>query len=180
MPHSRTVQITHWIHTLCVVALVVSGIGIVLAHPRFYWGEDGYFDTGAAFALPIAVNKQHTSWGRGLHFFAAWAVVLNGLVYVGWGMLTKHFQLRAYAGLQKWTYWIVVFGLFPLVILTGLTMSPGFTTAAPWLFSMFGGRQSARTIHFLVSDVLVLFTIGHVAMVIRAGFRDKMRTMIAV
>ena len=180
MVHARTVRITHWIFTLCFVALAVSGAGIVLAHPRFYWGEAGYFDTTAAFVLPLAVNKHHTSWGRGLHFFAAWVMVLNGLASVGWGVATGHFRLLAYVGLQKWTYRFVVFVLFPLIVLTGISMSPGITAALPWLFTMFGGRQSARTIHFLLSDVLVLFVVAQMALVIRAGFRSKMRTMIAL
>ncbi len=178
--HSRTVRITQWLHALCFVALTISGAGILLAHPRFYWGEDGYFDTAAAFVLPFAANTHHTTWGRGVHFFAAWIVVLNGLTYVVWGLATKHFRLENYGVTQRRTHLIAVFVLFPLVVLTGLTMSPGITAAFPWLFTMFGGRQSARTIHFLVSNALVLFAIGHVAMVIRAGFRDKMPSMIAV
>jgi len=63
----------------------------------------------------------------------------------------------------------VVFGLFPLLILTGLTLSPAVTAAYPALFAVFGGRQSARTIHFLVADLLILFLMIHVVMTIRAG-----------
>ena len=69
----------------------------------------------------------------------------------------------------------VVFGLLPLTILTGLTLSPAVTAAYPVLFVMFGGRQSARTVHFFAADLLALFLIGHVIMTIRGGF---FRTMI--
>jgi thiosulfate reductase cytochrome b subunit len=71
--------------------------------------------------------------------------------------------------LQRIAYIGVVFGLLPLMILTGVTMSPAITAAYPLLFSIFGGRQSARTIHFFAADVLVLFLLVHVIMAIRAG-----------
>ena len=70
--HSALVRVTHWITTLCFFALLVTGLEIVISHPRFYWGEAGYFDTPAAFELPIKVNLDQTGWGRNLHFLAAW------------------------------------------------------------------------------------------------------------
>jgi thiosulfate reductase cytochrome b subunit len=71
----------------------------------------------------------------------------------------------------------VVFLLFPLVILTGLAMSPAIGAALPFLVGAFGGHQSARTVHFAASILLVVFLLIHVAMVIRAGFRDRMSHM---
>jgi thiosulfate reductase cytochrome b subunit len=71
----------------------------------------------------------------------------------------------------------VIFGLLPLVVLTGLTMSPGMDAATP-LVSIFGGRQSARTIHFLAASGLVLFTIVHVLMVVLSGPWNNLRSMI--
>lgn len=80
--------------------------------------------------------------------------------------------------LQKLSYVAVIFGLIPLVIATGLTMSPGINAAAPWLLDLFGGRQSARSIHFIVSMGLALFIIVHLALVILAGPVNEVRSMI--
>jgi thiosulfate reductase cytochrome b subunit len=85
---------------------------------------------------------------------------------------------RRYNVLQKLAYMIVVFVLLPLMVLTGLTMSPAVTAAMPFLFDMFGGRQSARTVHFIVANLLVLFVLVHVVMVILAGPFNEMRSMI--
>jgi len=82
-----------------------------------------------------------------------------------------------YGLLQKCAYSFVVFVVAPLMIATGLTMSPAVTAAWPWLLDLFGGYQSARTIHFFASAVLVLFVIVHVVMVVRSGFRRHMRAM---
>jgi len=72
----------------------------------------------------------------------------------------------------------VIFALFPLVIWTGLAMSPAFTSAFPESVTLLGGRQSARTIHFFVAMSLLLFLLVHVGMVWFAGFRSRMRAMI--
>ena len=175
MRHNMLVRATHWINFLSFLALVVSGVAILIAHPRFYWGESGYFDTPAAFELPLRVNLDQTGWGRDLHFLAAWIIVLNGVIYVVWGLLSRHFRYRDYGVLQRLAYLSVVFGLLPVTILTGLTLSPAVTAAYPVLFAMFDGRQSARTVHFFAADLLALFLIGHVIMAIRGGF---FRTMI--
>ena len=169
MHHPLLVRATHWINFLSFVALAVSGFAILMAHPRFYWGETGYFDTPAAFELPLQVNLDQTGWGRDLHFLGAWIIVLNGFIYVVWGLVSRHFRYGGYNSLQRIAYLGVVFGVLPLMILTGVTMSPAITAAYPMLFSMFGGRQSARTIHFFAADVLVLFLLVHVIMAIRAG-----------
>jgi thiosulfate reductase cytochrome b subunit len=73
---------------------------------------------------------------------------------------------------------MVIFVLFPLMIWTGLAMSPAFNSAAPLAVAALGGRQSARTLHFFVSGFLVLFLVVHVAMIVLAGFRNRMRAMI--
>ena len=172
--HSVWVRATHWINFLSFLALAVSGIAILLAHPRFYWGETGYFDTPAAFELPLRVNLDQTGWGRSLHFLAAWIAVVNGFVYVVWGFLSRHFRYISYNFFQRFAYMGVVFGLLPLTILTGLTLSPAVTAAYPILFTMFGGRQSARTIHFFAADLLVLFLLIHVFMTIRRGLVRSM------
>ena len=71
----------------------------------------------------------------------------------------------------------VIFVLFPVAIMTGMTMSPAITAAYPFLLKMFAGAQSARTIHFFVSLALVLFLLVHVVMVARSGFKKQMRSM---
>jgi thiosulfate reductase cytochrome b subunit len=83
-----------------------------------------------------------------------------------------------YSRLQRLTYLAVVFILFPLMILTGLAMSPAVMAALPIIVAVFGGHQSARTIHFFATNVLVVFLVVHVTMVWLAGFRTKLRGMI--
>lgn len=87
-------------------------------------------------------------------------------------------RARRYNALQKLTYIVVIAGLLPLMVLTGLTMSPGLDAAFPVLLDIFGGRQSARTIHFISASLLVLFVIVHVAMVVLSGPWNTMRSMI--
>jgi len=87
-------------------------------------------------------------------------------------------QARHYNALQKLTYLAVLFGLLPLMIITGLCMSPGFDAFAPWLPELFGGRQSARLLHFVTATGLVLFVVVHVAMVLASGVFNNMRSMI--
>jgi thiosulfate reductase cytochrome b subunit len=84
----------------------------------------------------------------------------------------------SYNVLQRLTYLFVIFVLFPLVIWTGLAMSPAFVSAVPATVTVLGGQQSARTIHFFVSLSLLLFLLVHVMMVCLAGFRSRMRVMI--
>jgi thiosulfate reductase cytochrome b subunit len=84
----------------------------------------------------------------------------------------------SYNTLQRLTYLFVIFVLFPLVVWTGLAMSPGFVSAFPATVNVLGGQQSARTIHFLVSLSLVLFLLVHVVMICLAGFWSRMRAMI--
>ena len=87
-------------------------------------------------------------------------------------------ESRTYNVVQRATYLAVIFVLFPLVIWTGLALSPAFDSAVPAAVNLLGGRQSARTLHFFVSDLLVLFLIVHVAMIVLTGFWNRMRAMI--
>jgi thiosulfate reductase cytochrome b subunit len=220
--HAAFVRVTHWITALCFFALLVTGAEIVISHPRFYWGETGNDLTAPLFKIPIPASRNlvptgygyvlpdQNGWSRYLHFEAAWAVVLTGLAYAIWGLLTGHFRsnlfpdpsdrtwgafaevfakhLRfkrpdeaeafSYNVLQRTSYLVVIFVLFPLVILTGLALSPGFNAAFPLVVNSFGGRQSARTIHFFISAFLLLFLIVHVAMIVLAGFTTRMRAMV--
>ena len=209
--HSALVRVTHWIHTLSFIALVVSGLAILLAHPRLYWGETGAMGTPSLIDLPLpfVLKLQIRGPGRYLHFLSAWICVLTGLLYVLSGIFTRHFRKNlmpskrelswkaiarvvsnhmhlkrpaeespSYNVLQRLSYLAVIFLLFPLIIVTGLAMSPAITSVFPVVVTVFGGQQSARTIHFFVSAALVLFLIVHITMVCLAGFKSRMRAMI--
>ena len=168
---------------------------------KFAEGPDG----AVSAVRNVAIFNQN-SWARSLHFLAAWIFVLPGAVYLFAGIRTGHFRrnfwpedfsmrefgrdlmhhvrLRRaetdesrYGLLQKCAYCGVVFVALPLVVVSGLAMSPTITASYPVLNKMFGGFQSARTVHFFAAVVLVLFLIVHVVMVIRTGFRRQMRSM---
>jgi thiosulfate reductase cytochrome b subunit len=85
---------------------------------------------------------------------------------------------RQYNSLQKLAYLGVLFILAPMILATGLTMSPGLDAGFPWLLNLFGGRQSARTLHFLCAMIVVLFIVIHLAMVVLAGPLNELRSMI--
>jgi thiosulfate reductase cytochrome b subunit len=182
--HSLAVRITHWINTAAFAALVVSGTAILLAHPRLYWGETGGVGAPSILDLPLPfMLTGQSGWGRSLHFLSAWVCVGNGLLYAVRGTSSGHFRqdllsAKGYGTLQRLAYLTVVFGLLPLMIWTGLAMSPAATSVAPAIVEVFGGQQSARTIHFVVTSALLIFLAGHVAMVCLTGFRSQMRGMI--
>jgi Ni/Fe-hydrogenase b-type cytochrome subunit len=83
-----------------------------------------------------------------------------------------------YNTLQKITYIIVLFGLFPLVILTGLCLSPGVSPLTGWAIDLFGGRSTARSIHFLCAAAIALFIVVHLVLVVLAGPYNEIRSMI--
>lgn len=87
-------------------------------------------------------------------------------------------EARRYNVIQKFTYLLVVALLLPLMVLTGLCMSPGFNATVPWLVDLFGGRQSARTIHFLSATAIVAFVIVHLLLVVLSGLWNNLRSMI--
>src|ERR1700756_1231773 len=102
--HSALVRVTHWITTLCFLALLVSGGEILISHPRFYWGEAGNVLTPPLFKLPIPASRatvptgygyvlpDQNGWSRSLHFKTAWVAVLTGLLYVIYGFVSGHFR----------------------------------------------------------------------------------------
>lgn len=165
-----------------------------MAHPRLYWGRAGNDLTPALVELPISRNYHHggfdgdertynifnqNGWARSLHFLGAWLLVVPGILYVLTGAARGHFGagFSRYNAAQRRAYMLVVFVATPLIVLTGLTMSPAVTAAAPALLTVFGGHQSARTIHFAVFVGLTVFVVAHVVMVVRTGFRRQMRAM---
>jgi thiosulfate reductase cytochrome b subunit len=149
-----------------------------------------------------------SGWGRSLHFQSAWLAVLSGLLYVASGIMSRHFRnellpakrelrlsvLRAcltdhlrlkaaaagdgYNLLQKLAYLGVVLVVFPVVILSGFAMSPSITSVFPWMVEVFGGHQTARTIHFALANLLVLFLLVHLTMIVLAGFASRLTGMI--
>ncbi|MES1256961.1 MAG: hypothetical protein ABUS51_00970, partial [Acidobacteriota bacterium] len=102
--HTALVRVTHWITALAFLALLLSGVEILLSHPRFYWGETGNVLTPALFSLPLPASRSSVAtgygfvlpdqngWSRYLHFQAAWAAVLTGIVYGIAGVFTRHFR----------------------------------------------------------------------------------------
>lgn len=148
-------------------------------------------------------GPQWLALGRRWHFFFAWVLVLNAVTYYVYSLrrhfaddivpsrrdwrrlgrsLREHLRLRmphaaSYNPLQKLSYALVLFVLAPLIVLTGLSMSPAID-AGFGLSSLFGGRQAARTIHFLVAFSLLGFALVHIAMVVLSGPLNNVRGMI--
>lgn len=143
--------------------------------------------------------------GRVVHFFFAWVLVGALAIWLVASLANRHLwrdiilkprdlrelprdivdhlrfrfeHRRRYSPLQKLAYFVVFVGLFPLIILTGLSMSPGMNAGWPWLVEVFGGRQTARTIHFLAMMGFVIFFVVHVVMVVLAGPINELRSMI--
>jgi thiosulfate reductase cytochrome b subunit len=220
--HTLLVRVTHWLTVVSFLALLVTGIEIVISHPRFYWGETGNVNMRPLFVIPIPASRESVptgynyvmpdanGWGRYLHFQSAWVLVITGFLYVGVSLLNGHFRrnlvpvpadraprawfarlakyLRrtpagtdeafSYNVLQRIAYLGVIFVLFPLIVWTGLALSPSFDSAFPWAVNIFGGRQSARTLHFFLTIALVVFFAVHLLMIALAGFWTRTRAMI--
>jgi len=153
-------------------------------------------------------SSRWLSMARRWHFSFAWAFVINGLCYLAYSVWSRHLardlvptgtDLRSlgtsvldhlrfrhpegeaakrYNVLQKLAYLAVIFGLLPLMVLTGFAMSPSLNSVLPGWVDVFGGRQSARTIHFIVAWMLVAFVFIHVFEVIVSGFWNHIRSMI--
>lgn len=246
--HNRITRLTHWIHALALLILIMSGFQIFNAFPNLHWGSKAEPDE--AFFSIYAANEdgqvrgytrlygwqvettglfgiQHTemgpsprafpSWltipgfywlagGRRWHFFFAWIFVLNGLLYFVYNLANGHlrkFLLRPgdlaklfpmilyylrlrrispqegeYNPMQKTAYTGVFFVLTPLIILSGLAMSPQMDASFHWLPAAFGGRQSARSVHFILTFLFALFTFGHIFMVAVTGLVNNMRSMV--
>ena len=159
-------------------------------------------------AWAMIPGTRNLATGRRWHFFFAWTWVINGVAYLLWSLASRHLQrdlamqrrdwrevpksvidhLRfrhpvgeeaaRYNPLQKLAYLGVVFGLTPLIVLTGLSMSPQMDGVMGGFIELIGGRQSARTLHFIAMSMFVLFAIVHVLMVFYAGPINEMRSMI--
>jgi thiosulfate reductase cytochrome b subunit len=153
-------------------------------------------------------DNRWLAMARRWHFFFAWLFVINGLCYLGYSIASRHIArdlapdradlgsigrsivdhlrfkhptgeaAKRYNVLQKLTYLLVIFVLLPLAILMGFAMSPWLDALLPGWVDFFGGRQTARTIHFIVAWLIVAFVLIHVFEVIVAGFWNELRSMI--
>jgi thiosulfate reductase cytochrome b subunit len=91
--HSIVVRLTHWSTTVSFIGLLVSGIAILLAHPRLYWGETGAVGMPSLVDLPLPfVLSGQSGWGRSLHFLSAWILVPTAFAYGSFGFATGHFR----------------------------------------------------------------------------------------
>lgn len=144
---------------------------------------------------------------RHWHFLLAWVLAINGLAYLLWSLAVRHLQrdlwpttgdlrsiprsvldhvrlkhptgeaAKRYNVLQRLAY-LGLIGLVAGMVATGLTLSPGFNAIAPWLLDLFGGRQSARTLHFIFASLIALFILVHLVEVVLAGPINEVRSMI--
>jgi thiosulfate reductase cytochrome b subunit len=171
-------------------------------------GEDGELAERGFPSWMTVPGIQWLAMARRWHFLFAWILVINGFAYLLYAFFSRHLTrdlsptrrdwrsfgqsikdhlrfrhasgeaARNYNILQKLTYLGVIFGLFPLLILMGWAMSPWLNSIFPGWIDLFGGRQSARTIHFLVAWALVAFVFIHVFEVIISGLWNNLRSMI--
>ena len=246
--HNRITRLTHWVNTVALLILFMSGLQIFNAYPHLHWGskaepEEAFFSINAVNedgeirgytqfygwrvettgflgiqntkmgpfprAFPSWLTIPGYFWlagGRRWHFFFAWLFAVNGFAYFLYNFFNGHlrkfllspkdltkllpmmlYYLRLrrespqegeYNPMQKMAYTGVFFLLTPLIILSGLSLSPQMDVAFNWLPAMFGGRQSARSIHFLLTFLFALFTFGHIFMVVTTGVINNMRSMI--
>lgn len=153
-------------------------------------------------------SPKWLAMGRQWHLFFAWLFVINGLIFTAYALASRHVtrellpsrkdwrsfgkSLRAhlflkqsgsghakgYNVLQKITYTTILLIVAPLIVLTGLAMSPTIDTAVPWLLTVLGGRQAARTIHFITCFAFVGFILIHVIQVIATGFINNICSMV--
>ena len=153
-------------------------------------------------------DTRSLALGRRWHFFFAWLWVINGTAYLLWSLASRHLRrdltmqrrdwrelpksvgdhlhfrhpvgeaATRYNPLQKLAYLGVIFVLAPLAVMTGLAMSPQLAPVLGWWLDLVGGRQSARTLHFVAMALFVLFAVVHVVMVVYAGPLNEMRSMI--
>ena len=171
-------------------------------------GSEGSYTERGFPTWATLPGPQWLAMGRSWHFFFAWILVINGLLYVILGLLSGHIrrdlwltrpdwrglgrsfieharlrfpkgeEARHYNGIQKLAYLFVIFIVGPVIVLTGLTMSPTIDAGWPWLLWIFDGRQSARTLHFICATTFFGFFIVHIVMVILSGVWNNLRSMI--
>lgn len=170
--------------------------------------DDPWLSTPTVPDWLLIPQGRNLAEARNWHFLFAWIFVINGLIYLVWALVSGRFkrrllptgkelrgvwpsvkeharfhfpaddQARTYNVLQKLTYLAMVLVVLPLMLVTGLSMSPGFNAIGGVLLEIMGGRQSARTLHFIAAGLIVGFIVVHVGLVIWTGFLNNMRAMI--
>jgi len=256
--HRLPVRVMHWINVVCLVILLMSGLGIFNAHPALYWGKSSDFDhpwvsvsavqlpggsgglggvtriaghsfdttgvlgasrSGAVGAAGEWTSRAFPTWAtlpgpqslamaRNRHLFFAWVFVINGIAYLLYASFSGHLvrdllprrdewrnigrsiidhllfrhprgeAAKRYNVLQNLAYLVVIFGLLPLIIVAGIAMSPRLDAVFPGWVDLLGGRQSARTLHFLAATGLLLFVLVHVFEVVVGGVWNQLRSMV--
>jgi len=214
--HRLATRLWHWLNALAVIVLLMSGLMILNAHPRLYWGEYGANFDPAWLELPrmpgwaTIPSTYDLAGARRWHLAFAWLFVAGIVLFLVasafnrhlwrdllprprelapghvWADIRDHARLKfpsgeaalRYSLLQKLSYALVILLLLPVMILSGLTMSPGMDAAWPWLLDLFGGRQSARSIHFITAAAIGLFVFVHLVMVVLAGPVNEIRSMV--
>jgi thiosulfate reductase cytochrome b subunit len=169
--------------------------------------DSGYESRGFPWWATLP-GDRNLAMGRRWHFFFAWLFLFNGLAYLLWSLGSGHLRrdlapsrqdlahigasireharlnfpkgddAKRYNVLQKLAYLAVAIVLLPLMLLTGLAMSPGMDAAFPALLDVLGGRQTARTIHFISATGIVVFVVVHLVMVVLSGLWNNLRSMI--
>lgn len=212
--HALSTRLWHWINALSLIVLFMSGLNISNAHPRLYWGQEGFARSEAWLSVikfpgwATIPGYYSLALARDWHIVFALVFAFSLLLFMLAGLLNGHFRrdLRTRAlewkptaiwadicahlrfdfhragakfnFLQRASYGLVIFILLPLMIFTGMAMSPGLEAAWPWIGDIFGGRQSARSIHFLCAFGLLAFFIVHVLLVLASGPLRQLRDMI--
>jgi thiosulfate reductase cytochrome b subunit len=248
--HRLSTRIWHWLNALILLVMLMSGLMILNAHPRLYWGEaganadpawleidhrdgsgflrigdltiettgflgvwedaEGQTRTRAFPGWATIPSQYNLALSRRWHLTFAWLFAASTALYAVWSVanghlkrdllprtnelgahhlwqeITSHARLdfpkgaaaRSYNTLQKVSYVVVLLVLLPLMVLTGMTMSPALDASLGWLPELFGGRQSARSIHFIAAVALMLFIAVHLAMVTLSGPVNEIRSMI--
>lgn len=218
--HHWLVRASHAGGALAIIFLLMTGLNILSAHPRLYWGDAGsavqdeglWLEIGVAGParaprgwLEVAGTRIDTTgllgvstgrdgrpaivavphWAsfpgwrdlgtaRTWHFFMAWVLAASGLAWLGHGLASGHirrdlFGHGQYKRAQRSAYAGITLLVLPVLVLTGMAMSPGLDAALPWLDALWGGRQSARSLHFIAAIAIGLFLAGHLVMVLASG-----------
>ncbi len=208
--HRAAIRVAHWTIAASVLGLFATGFGILISHPRLYWGETGGVDTPSLVNLPLPMIIGPSVWNRPIHFLFAWLLLFGWLAYVVagvvtrhirndllppkselrwnriWGVISDHLHWKRTSADEAWIYNVVqrlvylgvVFVLFPAIVWTGLAMSFAVASVFPFLATSLGGFQSARTLHFALVNLLLLFLVVHLAMLVLVGFAGHVRAMI--
>ena len=217
--HRLPTRIWHWVNAATVFVMLMSGLMILNAHPRLYWGKYGAnfdhpwinFGVRPFPGWATIPSTYNLAAARIWHLAFAWVLVVGLVAFLLTSLWNRHVQsdlaptrnelapghvwkdIKAHARLQfptgeaalryntlqKISYVSIIFVFLPLMILTGLAMSPSMDAAWPWLVDLVGGRQSARSIHFIVAFLILAFIVVHLVMVVLAGPLNEIWSMIS-